>query len=198
MARASGTALVLIDVVNTFDFPGSASLVRAARVAAPRIEALANRAREEGVPIVYVNDNFGQWTSDFKATVAECASPARPGHALVELLRPCEGDYFVLKPQHSGFYATPLDLLLDHLRVHTLVLAGFAANICVVFTSNDAHMRGYHIVVPRDCVASNTKKLSGEALHHVRTALGGSTPLARDLDFDSFRGRRKKPRGQTF
>lgn len=198
MPHATGTAVVLIDVINAFDFPGSGSLVRAAKAAAPKIESLLGRARERRVPVVYVNDNFGRWTSDFKSTVAECARPDRLGHAVVQRLRPAEGDYFVLKPQHSGFYATPLDLLLAHLKVHTLVLAGFAANICVGFTSNDAHMRGYNLVVPRDCVASNTKALTREALGHVRIALGGETPLAKDVDFDAFRGRRKKPRGQTF
>jgi nicotinamidase-related amidase len=198
MTRASGTALVLTDVINAFDFPNCGPLVRAAKAAAPAIEALMQRARAERLPVIYVNDNFGQWTSDFKSTVAECAKPDRPGHAVTQRLRPLAGDYFVLKPQHSGFYGTPLDLLLGHLQVHTLVLMGFAANICVLFTANDAHMRGYHVVVPRDCVASNTKALTQGALGHVRTALGGSTPPGRAVDFDAFRGRRKKPRGQTF
>jgi nicotinamidase-related amidase len=198
MPRATGAAVVLIDVINAFDFPGSGPLVRAARAAAPRMVSLLDRARERRVPVVYVNDNFGRWTSDFKSTVAECVKPNRPGHAVTRRLRPAQGDYFVLKPQHSGFYATPLELLLGHLEVHTVVLAGFAANICVGFTSNDAHMRGYHVVVPRDCVASNTRALTRAALDHVRIALGGETPLASEVDFDAFRGRRKKPRGQTF
>lgn len=196
--RASGVALVLIDVINAFDFPGSGPLIRAAKTIAPNIERLAQNARETGAPVVYVNDNFGHWRSDFHATVAACVAPDRPARAVAERLRPVDGDYFVLKPQHSGFYGTPLELLLRHLRVHTVVLAGFATNICVVFTANDAHIRGLHVVVPRDAVAANTLALSRTSLEHVRVALGGTTPRARDVDFTAFRGRRKKPRGQTF
>ena len=190
--------MLLIDVINAFEFPGAGPLIRGAKVAAPRIERLVRTARGAGVPIIYVNDNFGRWSSDFKATVRACTDPALRGHSVSERLRPAEGDYFVLKPQHSGFYGTPLDLLLDHLRIHTLVLAGFAANICVLFTANDAHMRGYHIVVPSDCSASNSSDLTRTALKHVRVALGGETPKASAIDFESYRGRRRKPRGQTF
>jgi nicotinamidase-related amidase len=196
--KPPGTALLLIDVINTFDFPGAAPLIRAALDAAPRIERLARRARAQRAPVVYVNDNFGRWSSDFQATVRECTRADRPGHLACERLRPIQGDYFVLKPQHSGFYGTPLDLLLGHLGVHTLVLAGFATDICVVFTANDAHMRGYHLVVPRDVCAANTKALSQSALAHVRAALGGQTPLSTAIDFRAHAGRRRKPRGQTF
>jgi nicotinamidase-related amidase len=196
--KRAGVAVVLIDVINTFDFPGSELLVRAAKKAAPRIDALVTAARTSNVPVVYVNDNFGQWTSDFEATVEESIRPERPGRAVASRLRPVHGDYFVLKPQHSGFYGTPLELLLDHLEIDTLVLAGFATNICVLFTANDAHMRGFHLIVPRDCVAANTAAATRATLDHVRVALGGRTPAAAALRFSSFRKRARKPRGQTF
>jgi nicotinamidase-related amidase len=197
-ARQSHVAVVLIDVINTFDFPGSASLIRAAARAAPVIERLLARARKRGVPVVYVNDNFGRWTSDFEATLEEAVRAERPGRRVCDRLRPVKGDYFVLKPQHSGFYATPLDLLLGHLGVHTLVLVGFATNICVLFTAHDAHMRGYHLVVPRDACAANSTRLTRAALEHVRVALGAATPRADRVDFGSYERRRRKPRGQTF
>ena len=196
--RTRGVALVLIDVINAFDFPGSRALIRGALRVAPEIERLASRARDAGAPVIYVNDNFGKWSSDFRATVTACTRPELPGRAVAERLRPVDGDYFVLKPQHSGFYATPLELLLEHLHVHTLVLAGFATNICVLFTANDAHMRGHQIVVPRDAVAANTAALTRSSLEHVRVALGGKTPLVRDVDFARLRSGKKKPRGQTF
>src|SRR5688572_31452924 len=99
MAAANGTALLLIDVINAFAFPGSRPLIRAAEAATPRIASLVRAARESKVPVVYVNDNFGQWVSDFKSTVAECTRPNRAGHVVAERLRPAKGDYFVLKPQ---------------------------------------------------------------------------------------------------
>jgi nicotinamidase-related amidase len=115
-----------------------------------------------------------------------------------ERLRPLPGDYFVLKPQHSGFYATPLDLLLRHLGVRTLVLTGFAANICVLFTANDAHIHGYQLVVPRDCTAANSPSLTRAALTHVETVLDADTRASPLIDFSAFARHRKKPRGQTF
>lgn len=191
-------AVLLIDVINRFEFDGARPLVRAAGRAALKIEALAHGARAARVPVIYVNDNFGRWSSDFNATVAECTKPERAGAAIAERLRPKKGDYFVLKPQHSGFYGTPLELLLDHLGVHTLVLTGFAADICVLFTADDAHMRGFHLVVPSDAVASNAPRLARATLEHVRVALGGTTPTAGGVRFAALRGRRRKPRGQTF
>jgi len=158
------TALLLIDVVNSFDFEGSESLVAAAELAAPRILALRDRCRSAGIPTVYVNDHFGQWRSDFRATVARCCDPKMPGHRVSRLLSPKEDDYFVLKPRHSAFFGTALDILLDQLEVDTLILVGFAANICVLYTASDAHMRGYRVIVPPDCTASNSTELTEQAL----------------------------------
>lgn len=190
--------LLLIDVINAFDFPGSEGLSRAAGRAAQRIDALAERARERGVPVVYVNDNFGKWRSNFKELVHECTRPEYAGSAVSERLRPRDGDYFILKPQHSGFYSTPLDLLLQHLRVRTLVMAGFAANLCVVFTANDAHMRGFELFVPRDCVASNTPALTRAALRHMETALCADTRPAARIRFGELERRHPRGRRQPF
>jgi len=168
--------LLLVDVINGFDFAGAGPLVRAAERAARKIERLAERARRAGVPVVYVNDNFGRWRSDFAATVQACTKPNTPGRRISERLRPHATDYFVLKPQYSGFYCTTLELLLEHIGARTLVIAGFAANLCVLFTANDAYIRGYELVVPADCTASNTPQLTRAALAHVRIALAGRTP----------------------
>jgi nicotinamidase-related amidase len=195
--RAGSTALLLIDVVNAFAFEGSEPLVRAARRVAPSIERLAVRARSRNVPVIYVNDNFGQWRSDFQATVAACTRPTEPGHDVAARLRPQAGDYFVLKPLHSGFHGTPLELLLGHLSISNLLLVGFATNLCVLFTANDAHMLGYRLFVPSDCTASNSSTLTRSALQHVEVALGGDTRQERYIDFR--RGvaaaRRGLPRG---
>ena len=189
---------MLIDVINGFDFPGSAALVRAATRVTPAIERLITRARALGVPVIYVNDNFGQWRSDFKSTVAGCTAPDQPGRLISARLEPQSSDYFVLKPQHSGFYSTTLDLLLTDLAVHTLVLAGFATNLCVQFTANDAHMRGYHLVVPRDCTASNSPGLTRVALSQLRGALGAEVRRSAQIDFAALKRNRKKPIGQAF
>jgi nicotinamidase-related amidase len=201
MSRSSGnpsTCLLLIDVINAFAFEGSGAIVRAAERAAPRIDRLAERARQSDVPVIYVNDNFGQWRSDQEATFRECTRPGQPGRRVSERLRPQDGDYFVVKPQHSGFYSTTLELLLEHLGVKTMILTGFAANLCVLFTANDAHMRGYRLVVPADCTASNTKALTAMALSHIRSSLGGDVRPSPRVDFRQVASRSKRARRAPF
>lgn len=175
-------AVVLIDVVNDLDFEGSEGLVAAALKAAPNIERLAQRARDAGVPVIYVNDNFGRWRSDFRATFDECTKPGKPGRSIALRLRPHEGDYFVLKPRHSGFLFTTLELLLADLGVIGLVLCGFAADLCVMFTAHDAHMRGFKLWVPSDCTASNSPAITRNTLRHLRTALHARTPKQSSID----------------
>ena len=197
-ASANGVALLLVDVINAFDFHGSGPLIRAADAASHGIARLAGRARRRGVPVIYVNDNFGQWRSDFQAIVTACSAAERPGSASVLRLLPQQIDYFVLKPQHSGFYCTTLDPLLVHLKIHTIVVAGFAANLCVMFTANDAHMRGYRVVVPSDCTAANTAALTKKTLEHVVHALHGRVALGSQINFRQLAQAPKKTRVQPF
>ena len=109
----SGTALLLIDVINDLAFEGSEILVTQADAMAVRLAAFKRTAAAAGVPCIYVNDNFGQRRSDFRQTVAHCTSASSPGHRVSRRLRPRRSDYFVLKPKHSGFFDTTPDTLLD-------------------------------------------------------------------------------------
>jgi nicotinamidase-related amidase len=163
-------ALLLIDVINDFDFPEADQLLKYARPMASNLLRLKRRAQKAGVPVVYVNDNFGRWKSDFRRTVEHCARHGR-GREVVELLRPEENDYFVLKPKHSGFFSTTLETLLRYLEAQTLILTGIAGNFCVLFTANDAYMRDFHLFVPSDCTVSNTKKENDSALALMRKFL---------------------------
>src|SRR5262249_2291768 len=151
--------------------PEGDQLLRFAVPMADRIARLKRRAREAGVPVVYVNDNFGRWRSDLNAQVAHCLEDGGRGRPVVERLRPGAGGFFVLKPKRSGFYSTTLDVLLAYLGARTLVLTGMAANICVLFTANDAYMRDFHLAVPADCVASNTEEENRHALEQMRKFL---------------------------
>jgi nicotinamidase-related amidase len=167
----SPVALLLVDVINPLDFPEADQLLRYALPAAERLAALKRRARDAAVPVIYANDNFGRWRSDLSAVVERCLEPGCKGRPLCELLRPGPEDYFVLKPKHSAFYSTSLDILLRYLRVRTLVLGGFAGNICVLFTANDAYLRDLNLVVPSDGVASNTREDNEMALDQMRKIL---------------------------
>ncbi|HJU91547.1 MAG TPA: isochorismatase family cysteine hydrolase, partial [Pyrinomonadaceae bacterium] len=171
----SKAALLLIDVINDFDFPDGEELLRLAMPVGENIAALKKRAKSAGIPSVYVNDNFGKWQSDFKKIVAHCSN-AR-GKDFVEMLPPDEEDYFVLKPKHSGFYSTTLHLLLTHLHAENLILTGIAGNNCVLFTANDAYMRDYKIFIPSDCVVSNTEQENRHALKQMETVLKADITL---------------------
>jgi nicotinamidase-related amidase len=167
----SQVALLLIDVINDLDFPGRGDMVQHALRMAKRLARVKARAQEHGCAIIYVNDNFGRWRSDFRQQVRHCLEDDVPGKPIAELLRPDDDDYFVLKPAHSGFYSTSLELLLKHLGAQTLIVTGIATNICVLFTANDAYLRGYKLYVPRDCVAANTTALTKTSLSQMKSVL---------------------------
>lgn len=177
----SDVALLLIDVINDLEFPEGDQLLRHALPMARRITALKERAKREGIPVIYVNDNFGRWRSNFNAQVEHCLKDGVRGQPIVELLRPEEEDYFVLKPKHSGFFSTTLDTLLEYLGVREVILTGIAANICVLFTANDAYMRDLHLLVPSDCVASNTEEENRYALDQMRKVLKADTRPSTEL-----------------
>lgn len=167
----SPVVLLLIDVINDFEFEGAEQLYKHAAAAASNISNLKNICRDQGVPVVYVNDNFGKWRSDFRKLVDHCINDDTRGRPVVELLKPDQDDYFVLKPKQSGFYSTTLELLLKHLRAETLVLAGFTGDICVLFTACDAHLRDYRLIVPSDCVVSQDTEENEKVLQYMRRVL---------------------------
>lgn len=181
----SEVALLLIDVINDLDFPEADQLLRYAVPMARQIAALKERAKQQGIPVIYVNDNFGRWRSDFNAQVEHCLQDNVPGKPLVELLRPSDDDYFVLKPKHSGFFSTTLDTLLEYLGVKAVILTGMATNICVLFTANDAYMRDLQLAVPCDCVASNTDEENRYALEQIRKVLKADIRPSTELSFEA-------------
>jgi len=178
----SEAALLLIDVINSFDFPEGDQLLELAKPVGKNIAELKKRAKAVGIPCVYVNDNFGKWQSDFKKIVARCTAEDAKGKDFVKLLSPEDDDYFVLKPKHSGFFSTTLDLLLTHLNAKNLILTGIAGNNCVLFTANDAYMRDFKVFVPEDCVVSNTEEENRYALKQMETVLKADTRPSPELD----------------
>ena len=178
----SGTALLLIDVINDFEFDRGEQLLELALPVGKNIADLKRRAKAVRVPSIYVNDNFGKWQSDLRKIVDHCRSVR--GKPFVQLLLPDEDDYFVLKPKHSGFYSTSLDLLLNHLTATNLILTGIAGNNCVLFTANDAYMRDYKLFIPSDCVVSNTEQENSYALKQMKEVLKATVLPSVELDFE--------------
>ena len=175
------TALLLIDLINHFEFPDGEDMFVQALPIAPRLARLKARARAARLPIIYVNDNFGQWRSDLPKLLAYCLRPEATGRRFVEQIRPEEDDYFVLKPRHSAFYQTPLEVLLEHLRASSLILYGLATNSCVVCTAHDAKMRKFNLFVPSDCSASLTVREHKQAIEHMKTMTDAITTASTSL-----------------
>ena len=176
------TALLLIDVINDLEFPEAEQIVDTAVAMARNIERLKERARKAGVPIIYVNDNFGKWKSDWRRTVEHCLEEDVRGRPLVEILKPGDDDYFVLKPKHSAFFETTLNTLLRYLHVRHLVLTGITADMCLLLTASDAYMRDYRIHVARDCTASIREADNRQALDYMARVLKANVIDSNELD----------------
>ncbi|MDT7540527.1 MAG: hypothetical protein QOE33_431 [Acidobacteriota bacterium] len=179
----AAVALLLIDVINDLEFDVGKDLLEHALPVARRLAEFKRRAKEARIPVIYVNDNFGRWQSDFQKLLQHCLDETVCGHSLAELLKPEEDDYFVLKPKHSGFFSTTLDILLDYLQVKTLVITGLTGDICVLFTASDAYMRDFNLLIPEDCVASADPQENEHALEHMRRVLKADTRPSTEIDF---------------
>ena len=160
--------LLLVDVVNHFEFPDGEAILKNALQIAPRLARLKKRTRDSNIPVVYVNDNFGQWRSDAGKLLAHCLRTDCAGKPFVEGIQPDEQDYCVLKPMHSAFFQTPLDLLLRHLGASSIILAGIATNSCILCTAHDANMREFKVTIVSDCCAARSAREHNEAIENVR------------------------------
>jgi len=174
-AKGTRTALLLIDFMNPLDFDGAQALAPRAVKAAARAAMLKKRMRARHAPVIYTNDNFGRWESDFNAVVADCERRGGASAKMAALLAPTADDRSVLKPRHSAFFGTPLEFLLDELDVGRLVLAGLAADSCVMFTAHDAYLRQYDLWIPSDCVASEKDAWRRDALAYMARVLKART-----------------------
>jgi nicotinamidase-related amidase len=181
----SELVLLVVDVLNPLEFPGSESFVPKALAVGRAILALKERASLVGVPTVYVNDNLGRWRSDLSSLREQTTREEAPGHELASLLAPTPSDYVVMKPKHSGFYSTPLDTLLMYLGARRLIITGLTVERCVLFTANDAFLRDYELFVPSDCTAAIDETDSEAALRILGRVLDADTRPAAALDLDT-------------
>jgi nicotinamidase-related amidase len=181
-----GVGVLIIDMINDLSFPGAEKLQPKVGAVASTVLTLRERADRLGVPVVYVNDNYGHWHSERSKIVEACAAAPGPGGELVRRIAPRPDDYFVIKPQVSGFYATNLPVLLPRLGVSRVVLTGVAADICVLFTAADAHMREYELWIPRDAVAGESDQRTEWALSIMRDALDAETRATSELALDDW------------
>jgi len=177
--RSHGTALLLVDLINPFDYPDAQKLAPRAVRAAEAIARLKRRTQACGYATVYANDNFGHWMSEFSALTDHCRRLPGAAGAIADLLSPEPQDFAILKPRHSAFYGTPLDFLLEELKVQRLIVAGLTADMCVFATAQDAYVRKYELWIPRDCVAAATASYETASLSHMARTMKADTRAAR-------------------
>lgn len=179
----SEVVLLIIDMISDFEFDGGERILPFAEAIAKNIAGLKKKAEKAKVAVIYVNDNFGKWRSDFTKQLKHSQSKSVRGHKIARMLAPKKDDYFVLKAKHSAFYSTTLDLLLDYLGAKTLVLTGAASDICILFTANDAYMRDFNLFVPADCVAADEKETNDATLRYIERVLKADIRQSTEIDF---------------
>ncbi|WP_457329981.1 cysteine hydrolase family protein [Rhizobacter sp. P5_C2] len=167
--------LLLVDFINPLEFPQARQLEAAAVRAAKAAASLKARLARAGVTTIYANDNYGHWQSDFRELLAHCIESGGVAGWMAQALAPSSRDLVILKPRHSAFFATPLELLLGQMRTKHLVIAGLAADICVQLTAMDANLRGFELWVPSDCTAAETSSGCAASLGYMKRVLKART-----------------------
>lgn len=184
LRRRSRVALLLIDVITDFEFEDGDTLLKQTRPVAERIAKLKSKAKRAGAAVIYVNDNFGRWQEDFSTMVRDFSRPDSKGGDIVSMLSPEPDDYYVLKPHRSAFYSTSLMLLLEKLGARKLMIAGITTDICVLFSANDAYMRGFELHVPQDCVTAVKDSYHKQAIDFIERVLKADVRPSNKLRFD--------------
>jgi nicotinamidase-related amidase len=175
------TALLIVDMISSFDFEDGDTLAESARDAVPRIADLARRAREEDVLMAYVNDNFGGW-SDTRDDIVEGMRNGPYGDLLREL-EPADDVAFVLKGRHSIFYETPVEHMLREADVDRIVLTGVVTEQCILYSALDGYLRRFQVVLPRDAVAHIEEHLADAAVEMMEKNLHAEVVTADEVEF---------------
>ncbi|MCG5103300.1 isochorismatase family cysteine hydrolase [Oceanobacillus alkalisoli] len=169
MQNLKDTAVVFIDIINDFNFPGGDKLLRNTEKILPNLIKLKEFAKENNLPVIYVNDHYGLWQADFDKIIKQCTNHS--SKEIIEAMKPDDDDYFFIKPQHSAFFQTPLHSLLTDLNRYSLILAGIAGDICILFTAKDAYMYKMDLHIPENCMASEEKNTNDYALYLMRSVM---------------------------
>lgn len=167
------SVILFIDIINDFNFNGSEKLLEHTKAILPHLKKLREYGKENNIPIIYVNDHYGYWQADFHKIIAHCENEF--SQDIISELKPDDNDYFLIKPQHSAFFQTPLHSLLNELNRTHLIMAGIAGDICILFTAKDAYMYRYSMHIPKNCMASEEQDGNEYALYLMRTVMEAKT-----------------------
>ena len=167
-------ALIITDMLNSYDHEDAEPLIESAREVVPRLSALIAEAKERDIVVAYVNDNHGDWTAGRNELAQAALDGAAP--ELVEPLVPPPDIPFVVKARHSVFYGTQLEYMLRQQEVTRLVLTGQVTEQCILYSALDAYVRHFEVVVPRDAVAHIHEDLAEAALRMMRINMRAEIP----------------------
>jgi nicotinamidase-related amidase len=156
------SALIVVDMLNAYDHEDADRLVESVERVVEPIAGLVKRASEQGVEVIYVNDNYGDWNSSQEELAQAALNGRRPD--LVEPILPPDDADFVIKARHTIFYMTPLEYLLGQKQIDHLVLAGQVTEQCILYSALDAYVRHFEVTIPTDAVAHIHEDLAEAAL----------------------------------
>jgi nicotinamidase-related amidase len=140
----------------------SCSSRRSRDIIDPLVGVIAAARQRDDVDLIYVNDNYGDFTADHDDIVRSALQGERPD--LVKPIVPNEDCRFLTKVRHSAFYATSLGYLLGRLETKRLIVTGQVTEQCILYTALDAYVRHFTVVVPPDAVAHIDADLGDAAL----------------------------------
>jgi len=182
VAPVPKTALIVVDMVQTYDFSDGETLAGNVEKMIPSLKRLLDKAREADALIVYVNDSFGDWSTDREGLVAKARASDYPH--LIDEVEPDDDVLFVLKARHSIFFQTPMDYILDENEIEHLVLAGQATEQCILYSALDAHIRHRPVSVPKDAVAHIHDDLAEASLRMMEINMDATVCAVDDIAFD--------------
>jgi len=179
------TALLVIDMQHDYCSP-SGHLARNGRdisaieAIIPQVAGLIAAARQAGVLVLYTRQTTlpgGASVGAARRRYRDLAKPGlgsdyplsgTPGHAIIAELAPSDADVVVDKFRSSGFFQTPLDLVLRAQGRKTTVICGAVTEGCIESTVRDAANYDYLPVIASDAVASTDAALHAAAMTVMR------------------------------
>jgi len=168
-AQLAKTAILFIDIINDFNFNGGEKLLENTKAILSNLVNLKTYAKKNEIPLIYINDHYGLWQADYDKIINHCRNER--SEQIIDSLKPDDEDYFLIKPEHSAFFQTPLQTLLTELKKNRLILAGIAGDICILFSAKDAYMYQYDMHIPKNCMASEEKNMNNYALYLMESVM---------------------------
>lgn len=173
-------ALLVIDMLKDFVAEDGALSIADAKKIISNIKNVIEVARANQIPIIYICDSHRRDDKEFEIWPVHCVEGTN-GAEVIEELRPEAGDYIIKKQRYSGFFETDLDLRLKELGVEEVILTGVATNICVHYTASDAVLRGYSVIILKDCIAAITPEEHEFGIRQMKEILNCKLKRAKNI-----------------